>query len=559
MERSPKTELDDLNEALIDGWMIDHEPKVLIEKLAETCTWISAGREEILTGKKAIITYLEAMAEEKTKRPLKRGSYTVILAEAGYGLVSIECLPMRYTILWVKEGSKWQIRHLHDSLYIYGETMHERLKIAARTDTVTKLHNQQGFCDAVSELMKAHDKRYALIKFGIKDFRYINQRYGYAKGEAVLQNIGKNLQKTCEADETCGHIEKDIFAMLYRYHGKQDMARRMEEVRHKLLDKHLLYELGIEIDFIAGIYTIPKGMQEHVKDMLDKALMAQQQVSRQQIGSHYRYYEESVMRKQYQHQQLIQYAPTAMKKDEFLLYIQPQFSISCGKIVAGEALCRWKSRDGTFIPPDEFIPLFEEYGLICAFDFYMLKKLCEKMKAWMERGRIITPISINQSRLHIDKKDYIERFCKVVDHYEIPHSYIAFELTESAFVEQYEKMIRLAGELHRQGFQLAIDDFGTGFASLNLLSVVSADILKVDKSLLDSIHTKRGRTVLEKVIELAHQMEMTVICEGIEEETQLKELRELKCDIGQGYLMGRPIPAEAFEKRWIEGNEETKG
>ena len=239
--------------------------------------------------------------------------------------------------------------------------------------------------------------------------------------------------------------------------------------------------------------------------------------------------------------------------------IQPQFSISCGKIVAGEALCRWKSRDGTFIPPDEFIPLFEEYGLICAFDFYMLKKLCEKMKAWMERGRIITPISINQSRLHIDKKDYIERFCKVVDHYGIPHSYIAFELTESAFVEQYEKMIRLAGELHRQGFQLAIDDFGTGFASLNLLSVVSADILKVDKSLLDSIHTKRGRTVLEKVIELAHQMEMTVICEGIEEETQLKELRELKCDIGQGYLMGRPIPAEAFEKRWIEGNEEAKG
>ena len=126
-------------------------------------------------------------------------------------------------------------------------------------------------------------------------------------------------------------------------------------------------------------------------------------------------------------------------------------------------------------------------------------------------------------------------------------------------MEQYEKMIRLAGELHRQGFQLAIDDFGTGFASLNLLSVVSADILKVDKSLLDSIHTKRGRTVLEKVIELAHQMEMTVICEGIEEETQLKELRELKCDIGQGYLMGRPIPAEAFEKRWIEGNEEAKG
>lgn len=119
-------------------------------------------------------------------------------------------------------------------------------------------------------------------------------------------------------------------------------------------------------------------------------------------------------------------------------------------------------------------------------------------------------------------------------------------------MKQYEKMIELAASLHKKGFQLAIDDFGTGFASLNLLSVLSADILKVDKSLVDNINTKRGKAVLEKVIELAHQMEMTVVCEGIEKMEQLIQLKELGCDIGQGYLISKPIPASEFEKIWIK-------
>lgn len=307
----------------------------------------------------------------------------------------------------------------------------------------------------------------------------------------------------------------------------------------------------MEIDFTAGIYVIPKSEKSHIKNLLDKALVAQQQVERHQSGSHYLYYDENMMKKLVFNNQIISYAPVAMKNEEFQLYIQPQFDISSGKVVAGEALCRWEKEKGKFIPPDEFIPLFEDYGMIIEFDFYMLRKLCMKLRDWLISGLSIKPISINQSRLHLGNKDYMKEFCKVVDQYGIPHHYIAFELTESAFVEQYDSMISLAGKLHKRGFQLAIDDFGTGFASMNLLSVISADILKVDKSLLDSIHTKRGKIVLQKVIELAHQMEMTVICEGIERMEQLEQLKELNCDLGQGYLVGKPIPADEFEKIWI--------
>lgn len=225
-------------------------------------------------------------------------------------------------------------------------------------------------------------------------------------------------------------------------------------------------------------------------------------------------------------------------------------------IISGEALCRWKKPDGSIVQPNDFIPAFEEYGLIINFDFHMLEVLCSQMRKWIDQGLHLKPISINQSRLHIGYENYLENFCATVDRHHIPHDYIAFELTESAFVEQQDEMVELASQLHKKGFQLAIDDFGTGYASLNFLSVVSADILKIDKCLLDGIEkSQRSRTIIEKTIELAHEINMTVTCEGIETQEQLEYLSRIGCDIGQGYLIGRPMEAKQFETLWMENKE----
>ena len=249
---------------------------------------------------------------------------------------------------------------------------------------------------------------------------------------------------------------------------------------------------------------------------------------------------------------LLESAVPAMQKEEFILYIQPQFDIDTREVVSGEALCRWIKADGAFVLPNEFIPVFEEYGMIINFDFHMLEMLCKKLRSWMDQGLAIKPISVNQSRLHIGNQTYFENFCATVDRYKIPHEYIAFELTESAFVEQQDDMLDLAIQLHKRGFLLAIDDFGTGYASLNFLSVVSADILKIDKCLLDGIeNSKKARSIIEKTIELAHEIDMTVICEGIEKECQLEYLKKIHCDIGQGFLIGRPMIAEGFSNEYL--------
>lgn len=484
-------------------------------------------------------------------------------------------MPLRFSIVWNKEKDLWKVIHVHNSIAdgnlvennyfnidaaksAYSQ-MNEKLSKAVNSDLLTGINNMNGFIHDTEQIFKQYpDYSYAIVKFGIKNFRYINRVHGYGVGDKVLQNIAKNLKKTCRDGEACARIEKDIFAMTYRFFTKDEMHYRMENrVRTNLIDKRIRKKINMDVCFIAGIY-LPQDIQhEHVIDMLDKALIAQQAVPKNVTGSKFIYYHDSMMNSMIQKNELLEAAVPAMQNGEFQLYIQPQFDIQTHKIVSGEALCRWKKPNGSIIQPNDFIPVFEEYGMIISFDFHMLELLCRQMRKWMDEGLELKPVSINQSRLHIENEAYLEDFCSTVDRYGIPHEDIAFELTESAFVEQQDEMLKLASHLHKRGFQLAIDDFGTGYASLNFLSVVSADILKIDKCLLDGIeNNKRSRSIIEKTIELAHEIDMTVICEGIETQEQLEYLSKIGCDIGQGYLIGRPMEAKQFETLWMQSNEQ---
>lgn len=247
-------------------------------------------------------------------------------------------------------------------------------------------------------------------------------------------------------------------------------------------------------------------------------------------------------------------AINAMKNEEFKLYVQPQFSLKNNKICAGEVLVRWIKDSGEIIMPDDFIFIFEANQFIDLFDLYMLDKTCRKIEEWLKEEKTILPIAINQSRLHINKKHYIDDFCEIVDHYHIPHEYIVFELTESGFIENREEIITFTDKLHEKEFSLAIDDFGTGYAYISILSFVSAEILKLDKTLLNDFQANhKTQIILSKVIEMAHQMKMIVLCEGVENEQQLHFLKQIECDLVQGFLMGRPEPIDAFAKEWFKG------
>lgn len=552
--------------------------------LADEITWIGTGKKEVCLNKEEAIRFFEKEKEVfdgrfeileqwyEGKQVINVLCYVmaIIKLKIDKDNAILPCDTLRFTIIWQKQKrhSLWKIIHVHNSLPDAGvgedtyfnlsiaesnyKEVNDSLRRAARIDPLTKINNAEGFEYEVDQLFRKYpEKKYAIIKFGIRNFRFVNRRHSFSAGDKVLKNIAKNLVKTLQTDETCGRIEKDNFAMLYHAEDENKLEQRLLKVRERLIDKRLKKKLDMDIQLKAGIYII-KDNREYIKDMLDKALMALQSVSNTSQSSNHAYFKEYMLERQYFNSKVLEDAPKAMDHDEFCLYIQPQFDIYTKEIIAGEALTRWRLKDGSIRMPDDFIPIFEEHGVILSFDFYMLEKVCKQMRNWINSGFIISPISINQSRLHIQERNYLKDFCSIVDKYEIPHHYIAFELTESAFIEDSRRMMELANELHEQGFQLAIDDFGTGYASINLLTEISADILKIDRELLnDCDKNLRSKIVVETIINLAHRLDMKVIAEGIETEEQLAFLKDLNCDIGQGFLVGRPTDAETFMQSWI--------
>lgn len=579
MAVSVESQLEVLSKQLADLYFVKRDYASLMGFLSKNITWIGTGEKEICENIEDAKRYFTEelkvydgyfIIEDSWVKATEVDDETgIVLANLKLRMSKDSSFDMqqivRFSVVWRKQHGLWKIIHLHNSLpdmvmedgiyfnvdaakasYNY---LSDQVDKASNTDRLTGINNTNGFIADVQKLFGLHpDKHYAIVKFGIRDFRYVNRTYGYSYGDKVLKNIAKNLTKSCHSDETCARIEKDIFAILYEFKGKEAMEKRLNHAREKIIDKRILNKMESSINFIAGIYIVDNQKNEAVIDMLDKALLAQKSVPRSNIGSQYIYYDDWMLDQQFNRSRLLEAVKPAMDRKEFQLYIQPQYDINTNALVAGEALCRWIRKDKVILPND-FIPLLESNGLILSFDFYMLEQLCQATRKWLDDGLDVVPISINQSRLHIGQKNYVEDFCSMVDKYDIPHHLITFELTESAFVEKQDEMLKIASHLHKLNFQLAIDDFGTGFASLNLLSVISADVLKIDKSLLDDVkNNPRARAIIKKVIELAHDIDMTVVCEGIETEPQLSYLKEIGCDIGQGYLLSRPISAKEFEE-----------
>lgn len=568
-------DLEKLSQEILNIYFISRNYEELQPYMSQYISWIGTGTNEVG------YTFDNAVSFLTEAKEIYNGSFTIkkiqflshMLNESVavvMSFVEIEDanadqtvnINLRFSIIWIKEDHKWKIGHVHNSVsnetlngdnYFHFETMKpvKEYKKTTMIDSVTKINNMEGFVESARNIFDSFSQyRYAVVKFGIKNFRYINRTYGYSFGDKVLANIGKNLKMTCQENETCGRIEKDIFAILYRYTSKRTFAKRMEQVRETLLDEEFRDKIGMKVHFTAGVYIPSDIHKESVKSMLDKALLAQMSIEADKYD-YYTFFEKKMIEEKEENSRIIEMAPIAMKKNEFQLYIQPQFDMNTKEIVGGEALTRWKHHNQLIIP-NHFIPLFEKIGYINEFDFHMLELLCQTLKKWMEEGIHIVPISINQSRKHLNDDGYIEKFTRIVDKYMIPHHYIVFELTESAFVRYEEKMKKISKELHRLGYLLAIDDFGTGYASLNFLSEVPADILKVDKSLIDNYkNNRKTQTIVESVIDMAHSMDMKVVCEGIEVQEQIEYLKVLKCDIGQGFVIGKPISAEQFKKVWL--------
>lgn len=237
----------------------------------------------------------------------------------------------------------------------------------------------------------------------------------------------------------------------------------------------------------------------------------------------------------------------AMCRHELRAYYQPQYDAITNKLVGAEALVRWIKNDGNMVMPGDFIPQLEKSDVILDVDWYMLKEVCTFLKQQEEQGVQSVPIAVNFSRLHIFEDVFRQQLCDIVDQYGVSRKMIEVEITESAFVDQSEKIARWIKEIRDEGFRVAIDDFGSGLSSLSFVKDISVDVLKIDKSLLSrNCEDEKERIVLESIFNFAHRLKLTTVAEGVETREQLGFLRTCGCKVIQGFLFAKPMPEREF-------------
>lgn len=235
----------------------------------------------------------------------------------------------------------------------------------------------------------------------------------------------------------------------------------------------------------------------------------------------------------------------AIANDELQAFYQPQYDAITAKIKSAEALVRWIKEDGTVIPPFAFIPQAEESDLIVEIDWHVLKKVCQMLQKQKDDRQF--PVSVNFSRRHIGETNFTEKLTEIVDSYDLPHTLIEVEITESAMVNAEEQILDWIKNVRAAGFSVAIDDFGSGLSSLQFVKDMPADVLKIDKSLLShNCENEKERIVLESIFNFAHRLHMTTIAEGVETKEQLSFLRTCDCKKIQGYIFAKPMPEAEY-------------
>ena len=426
----------------------------------------------------------------------------------------------------------------------------ETLYKSAFTDSITGIYNWNHLEAYLEVPADKSINDYAFAHFDVKEFRVINEGYGHIAGNKVLNNIVKAIKES-DFIIASARCHNDNFAILLKDMPEKELVQELKDFFEKLsvLEEDPYYK----IYYKCGLVPMRRAMLSGNR-VADFAKMAQALATKQKQTEIIVYTDE--MHDNLSWGNYIKaYVETAIEEDEFVVYLQPKFDITKEKIKGAEALIRWNYKGKEFLPPYRFIPFFEKDGSIGKIDDLVLTKVCAALAKWKNEGKPLYPVSVNLSRSRLDDEKLIDNLVSIVDHYGVDHKLIDFELTESATYDNTEHMLSVLEELRGRGFKISMDDFGTGYSSLSLLTRMPIDTLKIDKSFVDNIATEKERKediiVIRHIINLAKELGFVCLAEGAESKNQVDRLRDLGCEIIQGYYYSKPIPLSEYEEKYL--------
>ena len=417
--------------------------------------------------------------------------------------------------------------------------------LMAERDPVTKIYSKIKLYQDIRRMTSEYlDETFALVRFDIDRFKMINNFYGTKEGDKILCNIADELRRISKVFDkfVYGRIENDVFAVCMPY--KEDNIEVLINTIQISLNK-INKDYNIKVS--CGVYVINDYTMD-VSDMYDRAYLAAQSC-KGRFTENISYYDESMIENMRQEQFVINEVNRALAEEQFQVYFQPKVNLVTDRSYGAEALVRWKHPERGMIPPGEFVPVYEKNGIIGKLDQYMWRQVCKILRKWIDEGKNPNPISVNVSRVNIYNPHLVEILKKLITEFRIPASLLNLELTESAFMEDQDVVMKTMNRLHNLGFKIMMDDFGSGYSSLNVLKDMEVDYLKVDMKFLqqDNEFNGKGEKVLTSVIRMAKWLHMPAIVEGVETIEQVDFLKCIGCEYAQGYYFAKPMPLEEYE------------
>lgn len=404
-------------------------------------------------------------------------------------------------------------------------------------DVLTDVYSKDFFISQVESYLKAHpDEDFDLLATDVQDFKLFNEVYDFNLGDNLLRFIAGVLTRNKLLNTImCGRIGADSFILLaeHKKYTESIFTAVNQEINKFPIDMHIVIRFGV-------YHIVDRSLP--VASMVDSATVAVESL-KDKFSTFYVSYDEKVKKKLLLKQQISSNMWKALEDGEFKLYLQPKYNLRTNKIAGAEALVRWVTKDNVIMSPGDFIPIFEQNGFITTMDRYVWEEAAKALKTFKDMGIKPFAISINLSQRDLYNDDLVQILLDMLKKYGLDERYLHLEITESAYTDNPEQIIKMTRALREAGFIIEMDDFGKGASSLTMLSALPIDILKMDMGFVDNSASRR---ILGFVISLAKWLGVGIIVEGVETKEQRLELLGLDCTYAQGYYYSKPVPLDAF-------------
>lgn len=420
--------------------------------------------------------------------------------------------------------------------------MNEQMVKQLNTDRLTGFLNRTAFQKEVKEIIDSNpEKAYVVAVGNINKIKIVNDLYSSKAGDLVIQKAAENIIGSMNYNGFLARLGGDTFAFCVEY-----TVENLEMIYNiPVLD---LTDCGIEIPITMrfGIYIADTSIDDVLSVMnLATIAMADKISSTKNTFSMFTKEMHQNIKREIEITSQMQ---NAIGNDEFILYYQPQYRTGDDKIVGAEALCRWKKNDGTILGPSVFIPISEKNGFIRTLDKIIWDKAFKNVRKWIDEGLTPVPVSVNISRVSLISDDFIYEIQRIQNKYQIPKELIHFEITESAYMEDQENLIRRINEIRKLGFKIAMDDFGSGYSSLNTLKDIPIDYLKLDMGFIkENSNMDKGNIIINSIVKMSRSLDLVTIAEGVETESQADFLKDIGVDVIQGFYYSKPVSQFDYE------------